>query len=350
MCRQLGKIELEPAVREQLLSLSRSRSGEHRSVIRSKIILMLADGKKYEDVEQHLGVSRHMLSQWKKRFMQLGIEGLKDQPRPGKPRKYDAYMRVSVIQRACEKPSNGNTNWSQRKLAEEFNVCQTTIFNILKEHDLQPHKVEYWCGKSRDPQFEEKMLDVVGLYLNPPVNAIVLSVDEKTQMQALSRTQPELPARPGDTRKQTATYKRNGTLALMAALEVQSGKITAKTIENNNSQTFLEFLKDLDCIYEGKELHIIADNLSAHKNKDVLAWVESKENITMHFTPTYSSWLNQIEIWFNIFTRDVIKYGVWDGKEQMTKQVLEYIKYYNENRAKPFCWKYDGKSNRTLKS
>jgi len=219
---------------------------------------------------------------------------------------------------------------------------QTTVHEILKSNDLKPHKTEYWCGKSKDPEFEEKMLNVVGLYLNPPENAFVLSVDEKTQMQALDRTQPLLPMKKGYPERQTATYKRNGTVSLIASLAVHTGEITGNIIERNNSENFLKFLKKLDRKYRHKHLHIIVDNLSVHKNTEVKEWLSHKRKITMHFTPTYSSWLNQIEIWFNIMSKDVLKGAVWKSKDQMVKQIMKYIKTYNEKRAKPFEWTYDG--------
>jgi putative transposase len=247
-----------------------------------------------------------------------------------------------VIQLACEKPQDGYSNMSQRRIASKLGMSQYTVHKILKENELKPHKTEYWCGKSRDPQFEEKMLNVVGLYLNPPENALVLSVDEKTQMQALDRTQPVLPVISGYPERQTATYKRNGTVSLIAALEVHSGEVTGNIIDRNNSINFLKFLKKLDRKYRNTHLHIIVDNLAVHKNAQFKEWLQRKRKITMHFTPTYSSWLNQIEIWFNILTKDVLKGGVWTSREQMAKQIVKYIKTYNRERSKPFEWTYDG--------
>ena len=186
------------------------------------------------------------------------------------------------------------------------------------------------------------MLNVVGLYLNPPENAIVLSVDEKTQMQALDRIQPVLPMVSGYPERQTATYKRNGTVSLIAALQVHSGEITGNIIDKNNSKNFLKFLKKLDRKYRHTHLHIIVDNLSVHKNSEIKEWLSHKRKVTMHFTPTYSSWLNQIEIWFNILTKDVLKGAVWTSRKEMVRQILKYIKTYNDERSNPFEWTYDG--------
>jgi transposase len=221
-------------------------------------------------------------------------------------------------------------------------MSQSKVNQILKASDLKPHKTEYWCGKSPDPEFETKMLTIVGLYMNPPENALVLSVDEKTQIQALDRTQPELPMRSGNSKRQTATYKRNGTVALIASLAVHTGEITATSIKSNNAQNFLSFLKKLDRTYRNKTLHIIVDNLAVHKNQTVKDWLSKKRKIKLHFTPTYSSWLNQIEIWFNILTKDVLKGGIWKSTQQLVAQLMDYIKTYNENRAKPFQWNYTG--------
>jgi putative transposase len=259
--------------------------------------------------------------------------------------KYSDEDRARIVQKACEKPEGGYTSWSQRRIAKELGMSQSTVQKTLKEHILKPHKVDYWCGKSTDPEFEAKMLNVIGLYLNPDKNAMVLSVDEKTQIQALDRSQPELPLRSGNAKRLTATYKRNGTVSLIAALAVHHGEITAQTIEKNNHENFLKFLKKLYRKYPKKHLHIIADNLTVHKHKKINDWISTKKRITMHFTPTYSSWLNQVEIWFNILTKDVLKGGVWRSKKQLVDQIIEYIDTYNKTRAKPFEWTYNGSTN-----
>jgi len=187
--------------------------------------------------------------------------------------------------------------------------------------------------------------------MNPPENAIVLSIDEKTQMQALDRTQPELPLLSGKPRRHTATYVRHGTVSLIAALAVHQGEVTAKTISSNNSANFIKFLKLLDRKYRGRKLHIIMDNLSMHKSKEVKEYLKHKRKFVIHYTPTYSSWLNQIEIWFNIMTKDVLKGGVWKSKKELVDQLMRYIKEYNKTRAKPFEWTYTGeKKEKTIKN
>ena len=343
MARIGRKISLSDEDLVTLVATSRAHSADYRAVVRSKIILMLNDGHSYDSIKAELKVGREAIAKWKRRYLELGLEGLNDAPRPGKAPVYTEEDKARVVQKACSKPEGGYSNWSQRRIAQEFGMSQSTVQSILKSHDLKPHKVDYWCGKSTDPEFEEKMLNVVGLYMNPPENALVLSVDEKTQIQALDRSQPELPLKSGNPKRLTATYKRHGTVSLIAALSVHDGEVTANTIDKNNAQNFLRFLKRIYRKYPNKQLHVIADNLNVHKHKDVKEWVDSKHRMTIHFTPTYSSWLNQVEIWFNILSKDVLKGAVWQSKEQLASQIIQYVDTYNKERAKPFEWTYDGK-------
>lgn len=342
MARKSKPIEANPSQIEELQAMKRSLKLEKRYSDRSTVILLSLEGLSLDSIENKTGLSRRAVNKWRNRFRQHGIEGLKDAPRSGKPITISAEKRAMVIQKACEKPEGGYTNWSQGRIAKEVGISQGMVNQILKQAELKPHKTEYWCGKSPDPEFEAKMINIVGLYMNPPENAIVLCVDEKTQMQALDRTQPVLPLKVGLPKRQTATYKRNGTVALIAALAVHSGEITGQTIQSNNAENFLKFLKKLDRTYRNKTMHIIVDNLAVHKNKIVKDWISKKRKVKLHFTPTYSSWLNQIEIWFNILSKDVIKGGVWKSSKQMSDQIIEYIKTYNTTRAKPFEWTYTG--------
>jgi transposase len=220
---------------------------------------------------------------------------------------------------------------------------KSAVHQILNEGEVKPHRVKYWCGKSPYPEFEEKQAAILGLYLNPPENALVLSVDEKSQIQALDRTQPELPLGPGKPRRLTNTYKRHGTTSLLAALVVHEGEVTGRCVDSHNNRSFLGFLKYLYRKYPHKHLHVIADNLSTHKHRNVMEWVKRRRRVTLHFTPTYASSLNQIEIWFSIFTRDVIKGGVWRSKSELIERILYYIRKYDEERARPFQWTYSGK-------
>jgi len=327
---------------EALLVMNRSLKIEKRYSQRALVILLSLQNKNLQEIISSTGMSRPVVNKWRQRFRQHGLDGLKDAARSGKPSVISAKQKAMVIQKACEKPAGGYTNWSQQRIAEQVGISQSKVHQILKKADLKPHKTDYWCGKSPDPEFESKMVNIVGLYMDPPENAIVLCVDEKTQIQALDRTQPVLPLKENAPKRLTATYKRNGTIALIAALAVHSGEITAKTVKNNNADNFLAFLKKLDRTYRNKTLHIVVDNLSVHKNQKVKDWLSGKRKIKIHFTPTYSSWLNQVEIWFNILTKDVLRGGVWKSVEQLSSQLIEYIQTYNQTRAKPFAWTYSG--------
>lgn len=335
-------IEISPEELVELKTVSRSSKAEQRQVLRVNIILDWYEGKSFLETQTRYNVSQVAINKWRKRFMSKRLEGLLDSPRSGKPRVLSAAQKAKVIKLATSKPSDGYSNWSQRRIARETGMSQSKVHQLLSQADLKPHKIEYWCGKSSDPEFEEKMLNIVGLYMNPPENAMVISVDEKTQIQALDRTQPVLPLKAKMPKRLTTTYKRNGTVALIAALAVHKGDITAKPIEKNDAPNFLQFLKELYRKYPKKHLHVIVDNLTVHKHKIISEWVASKRRITLHFTPTYSSWLNQIEIWFNILTKDVLKGAVWKSRKQLIDQLMQYVKTYNEERAKPFKWTYTG--------
>lgn len=343
MARKPIHYQVSERQREELVTMHRSLKLQRRYVDRAKVIILSSEGNTIDQIIAQTKLSRRAVNKWRQRFKSSGIDGLKDAPRSGKPPVITQEQKLLVIQKACSKPEGGYTNWSQSRIAKEVGISQSRVFQILKETDLKPHKIEYWCGKSPDPEFEAKMISIVGLYMNPPENAIVLCVDEKTQIQALDRTQPLLPLKSGHPRRLTVTYKRNGTVALIAALAVHTGEITAKPIASNNAVNFLKFLKKLDRSYRGKKLHIIVDNLSVHKNKEVKKWLERKRKFIFHYTPTYSSWLNQVEIWFNLLTKDVIKGGIWKSSEQLASQLMEYVDTYNKTRAKPFEWTYTGK-------
>lgn len=342
MARIGQPIILSMEEKQELLTMSRSHKLEKRYVERANIILYSAQGKSLDEIISLTGKSKPVVNKWRQRFRKEKLQGLKDAPRSGKPKIITPEQKAMVIEKACTKPEGGYTNWSQKRIGKAIGISQSKVFQILKQADLKPHKIEYWCGISRDPEFEQKMLNIVGLYMNPPENAIVICVDEKTQIQALDRTQPELPLRSGTPKRQTSTYKRNGTVSLIAALAVHTGEVTAKTIKSNNAVNFLKFLKSLDRKYRNKKLYIIADNLSIHKHKDIKEWLKNKRKIQLHFTPTYSSWLNQVEIWFNILTKDVVKGGIWQSSKQLADQLMQYVVTYNKTRAKPFQWTYTG--------
>jgi len=331
------------AEEEQTLRMwTRAGTTEQRLARRAQVILLCAEGLPIREVGERCGLSQLSVFKWKKRFLARRLEGLTDEPRPGRPARITPAQRLAVVDLATSAPEEGKTSWSVSDLAQASGLSRTTVHRILAEGRLKPHKTEYWCGRSPDPEFEAKQAAILGLYLNPPENALVLSVDEKSQMQALDRTQPELPMRSGEPKRLTATYKRHGTTCLLAALSVHDGEVTARCRDKNDQVSFLAFLKALYRKYPGKRLYVICDNLSVHKGKDVREWAAKRRRLTILHTPTYASWLNQVEIFFNIFTREVMRGGVWSSKQELIAQTMYYIKRYNES-ATPFAWNYTGK-------
>lgn len=337
------RVNLTPEQNATLSMWAGSWKAERRLALRAQIVLLSSEGLSLKDISKKSGLSWQNCLKWRKRFIEQGLEGLFDKPGRGCRQIVGAEQRASVIALACTKPGEGRTRWSLRQLADKTGHSKSLVHQILSEAALKPHKTKYWCGKSPDPEFHSKQADIIGLYLSPPENALVLCVDEKSQVQALDRTQPMLPMLQGRPKRLTATYKRHGTTCLLAALAVHQGTVTAKCVDSANSREFLIFIKRLYRGNPGREIHVIVDNLATHKQADVKAWVEKRKRLTMHFTPTYASWLNQIEIWFNIITRDVLRGGIWPSKKALVRQIITYIKAYNNNSPKPFKWTYTGK-------
>ncbi len=336
------RLELTEEEAATLKLWAASGTTQQRMAVRARVVLAAAEGLSLQEISSRTGLSANACLKWRKRFRADRFEGLADKVGRGRPQSISHEERLEIMALACTTPIDGSSRWSMRKLADVAGHSASAIHGILNAGDLKPHKVEHWCGKSPDPEFASKQATIIGLYMNPPVNAMVLCVDEKSQIQALDRTQPLLPMRPGNPKRITATYKRNGTTCLLAAFAVHEGTIEGRCVDSTKHTNFLNFLKHLYRSNPGKNLHVIADNLSAHKHKNVLAWVEKRRRLHLHFTPTYSSWLNQIEIWFNIFTRDVLKGGVWKSRQALVSQIMSYIRHYNE-RAHPFKWTYEGK-------
>ncbi len=336
------RIELSAQEEETLRMWMRAGTTEQRVARRAKVILALAQGLPIREVSETCGLSELSVFKWKRRFLERRLDGLQDEQRRGRPATITAQERLLVIDLATRTPPAGKTSWSVRDLAQASGLSATTVHRILRAGRLKPHKVEYWCGRSPDPEFEEKQAAILGLYLDPPQNALVLSVDEKSQIQALDRSQAQLPMRAGQARRLTATYKRNGTTCLLAALSVHDGEVTARCRDRNDHVTFLAFLKALYRKYPHKQLYVICDNLAVHKHSEVKEWAARRRRLTILFTPTYASWLNQVEIFFNIFTREVLRGGVWASKKDLIDQIMYYIKSYNEE-AIPFSWNYTGK-------
>lgn len=342
MAKQIKRISLTDIQYQELQLIVNKRTAPQQQVLRSKIILMTAEGVSVKEICKVLKISKVIVRKWKERFLKFGIVGLNDQPRSGAPRKHDAELRHKIAAEACNPPA-GKTHWSIRELAKHLDVDRGIVERVFKEQAIKPHLVKYY-HHSTDPEFEEKMLNIIGLYLNPPENAIVLSVDEKTGIQALDRTQPVLPLQPhGKIKNIPFEYKRNGTTSLLAALDVHNGIITGRFEKKHTNVEFTSFLKGLVKKYKRKtnEIHIICDNYSAHKHKNVKEWLDTQENVYMHFTPTHASWLNQIEIWFSIMSRKVLKQGIFKSVKDLVKKIKDFINEYNSD-CRPFAWTYTG--------
>lgn len=343
MSRRMRRIVVGDQELSVLRMLVDSGTTEQRIADRARVILASTEASCLEEVSGRSRLSTESCIKWRRRFMQGGVDGLVDRPRSGRGRRITAEQRARVIALACTRPEDGSNQWSVRKLAKATGLGSTTVHRILNEGAIKPHKVEHWCGKSTDPEFEAKQAAILGLYLDPPDNALVLAVDEKSQIQALDRTQPALPLTVGKPKRLTATYKRHGTTCLLAAFSVHEGCVEARCVDRHTHREFMAFLKHLYRTYPRKKLHLIMDNFSAHKHKKVMDWASRRRRLSIHFTPTYASWLNQVEVWFSIFSRDVIKGGVWHSKHQLVTQIMHYIKKYNEERSRPFSWTYTGK-------
>jgi transposase/DNA-binding transcriptional regulator YiaG/transcriptional regulator with XRE-family HTH domain len=319
-----------------LRALERAATSEQRAVTRARIVLRSADGVAIERLADELGVAVMTVKLWRRRYAEQGLAGLAEAPRPGRPATYAREERDAVIALTLGPPPEGLTHWSARRVAERMGMGTTTIQRIWAEANLKPHRTETFKF-STDPALEAKIRDVVGLYLDPPEGAIVLSLDEKTQIQALDRTQPMLPLRPGQVERHTHDYKRNGTTCLFAALEVGSGTVTTDHRARHTGADFLTFLKRVARAYPEQELHIVLDNVSTHKTPDVREWLAKHPRITFHFTPTSASWMNQVETWFGILTRGAIRRGSFRSVTELIAMIDAFTRQWNEGSS-PFVW------------
>jgi transposase len=306
---------------------------------RARLILALADGLSYREIERTLGASAPTISKWKKRFEESGVPGLEGRHQGSKPRAATPAVQARIIRRAQQKPADGSTHWSCRKLAKELGISKTTVQRVLAQAKLRPHRLDRYMA-SNDPDFEQKAADIIGLYLNPPQHAAVFCVDEKTAIQALDRLDPVLPLSPGRAERHGFEYHRHGTLSLYAALNVKTGRVEGKTAKRHASADFIAFLSELIGKTKwAREIHIVLDNLSAHKTQAVQDFLSRNPKVRFHFTPTYSSWLNQVEIWFAKIERDVIARGVFTSVADLRRKLMKYIRAYAQH-AQPIRWVY----------
>lgn len=303
---------------------------------RANVVLLCADGFRNDEIAEKLGIHQTTASRWRTRFLRGGIDALADRPRSGKPRTIEAEIEKNIVDLTLTPPVN-RTHWSLRHMAKTAGVKKSTVEQVWKKHDLKPHVVRTF-KLSKDPKFEEKVEDIVGLYLNPPERAIVLSMDEKSQIQALDRSRPILPIRPGLPEHQSHDYKRHGTTTLFAALNVQTGEVISQFHERHRADEFIEFLKQVDRKAPKKrELHIIVDNYRTHKTADVQAWLSKHPRFILHFTPTGSSWINMVERLFGKLTEERIRRGAFKSVPQLEKAIKEWLDAHNED-PKPFRW------------
>jgi transposase len=335
----IRKIELRDGDRAELERMIRSRTAPQRVVERARIVLRSADGQKSDDICDAVGVSQPTVKKWLDRYDADGIQALsRDLPRPGRPRKISRAKEAEIIRLTQQGPPPGaGTHWSRRTLAPVVGVSASTVGRVWKAHGLQPHRVETF-KISQDPQFVEKLHDVVGLYLCPPERAVVFSVDAKTQIQALDRTQPGLPLKKGRAGTMTHDYKRHGTTTLFSALNVASGEIIGECMNRQRHQEFLRFAKKVVASVEPElQVHFILDNASAHKHDAVREWVAQTPRVRLHFVPTSSSWLNLVERFFGELTQRQLKRLAVHSVDQLVEAINAYIE--NRNRApKPFVW------------
>jgi putative transposase len=330
-------IILSAKERNQLNSLVNSRSLPHGIVRRARIVLLAADGLSNNTIADKVGLSHQSVCQWRQRYLRQGIAGLQDELRPGRPRSVSDEEVASLVRKTLQtKPANG-THWTIRSVALETQISRPTVHRIWQAFGLQPHRQRHF-KLSTDPFFVEKVRDIVGLYLDPPDKAMVLCVDEKSQIQALDRTQPMLPMGLGYVEGVTHDYIRHGTTTLFAALDIETGQILTSCKSRHRHQEYLQFLKQVEAnVPQDLEIHIVVDNYATHKHPKVARWLAAHPRYQVHYTPTYSSWLNQVEIWFNIITQRAIRRGTFKSVKELIDKIERFVDQYN-NVSRPFVW------------
>jgi transposase len=328
-------VEVGKTDRVALEAWLRSQNMPRALATRARIVLGSADGDSIRELAQRLGVTQRTVCLWRSRHRQQGVAGLKTKARSGRRRQITAAQERAVVA-ATMRPPITATHWSARRLAKEVGLSRATVHRIWQKYGLQPHRIEHFKF-STDPQFETKLADIVGLYLDPPERALVLCVDEKSQIQALNRTAPLLPLRPGIPAQMTHDYQRNGTTSLFAALEVATGKIHGRCYRQHRHREFVAFLNSLARRYPKREIHLICDNYGTHKHPAVRQWLAEHPRFHMHFTPTSASWLNLVERWFGIISQQAIRRGSFDSVAELERTITDFIADWNDN-ARPFVW------------
>jgi putative transposase len=337
MMRTERSLRVTAEERAQLEAMARSRGLPAALAKRAKMILLSEDGLSDRQAAEHLDVSQPTVSAWRRRFRAERITGLHDELRPGRPRSHDEERLAALLTMALSKKPAAGTHWSVRGLADATGLSKSSVQRYLHLFGVQPHRTKSF-KLSNDPFFIEKLRDIVGLYLNPPDNALVLCVDEKSQCQALERTQPVLPMGLGYVEGITHDYVRHGTTTLFAALDTASGEVMAQCKPRHRHQEFLAFLRHIDGnVPNNLDLHLICDNYATHKHPKVRAWLARRRRFHMHYTPTYASWLNQVERWFGLITQSAIRRGSFRSVRDLISKIDRYVQTYN-TKARPFVW------------
>jgi len=317
----LVPVVLSDAERAQLESWTRRRTSAQALALRSRIVLLAADGRSNSEIADGLGVARNTAAKWRSRFVEYRLDGLLDEPRPGRPRTISDEQVEEVVVRTLETTPKDATHWSTRSLARELGLTQSAVLRIWKAFGLQPHRQQTW-KLSKDPLFVEKARDIVGLYLNPPERAVVLCVDEKSQIQALDRTAPILPMLPGTPQRATHDYKRAGTSSLYAALDLTTGKVLGRLHSRHRAIEFKKFLQAIDAEVPAEfDVHLVLDNSSTHKTPAIQRWLVAHPRFVLHFTPTSSSWLNLVERWFAELTNKLLRRGAHRSVRQLNADI-----------------------------
>src|SRR5262245_60747036 len=306
---------------------------------RAKVILMLADGTSYSTIEATLWCYRNFINRWRRRFVAQRLDGLRSRHQGQKPTVLTPAVEARILAMTQRRPPDGSTHWTTRKLARALAIHHNHVQTAWTRARLQAYRFERYM-RSDDPDFEPKAADVIGLYLHPPQHAAVFAADEKTAIQALDRLDPVLPLSPGRAERHGFEYYRHGTLSLFAALNTQTGEVFGQTVPRHTSTAFVEFLGEIVASQpRGREIHVILDNLSTHKTRAVATFLETHPQVHLHFTPTYASWLNQVELWFGRIERELLARGIFTSVKDLARQIRRYIRHYNDV-AKPIRWKY----------
>jgi transposase len=334
-------LPIAPADLAALRGLAAATHAPATLVQRARILLLAAQGVSNAQIAEQLGISRPTVIAWRARFAREGLHGLADRPRTGRPQTVRNNRRAEILTATLTPPPEhlGVSHWSTRLLAGELGVSRNTIARVWREHDLRPWQVETFKF-STDPDLEAKVRDVVGLYLDPPAHAVVLCVDEKSQIQALERTQPVRRLAPGRPERRTHDYRRHGTTTLFAALEVATGRVTDTCHARHRHEEFLDFLKQVARAYPRRRLHVVVDNYATHKHQRVQAWLAKHSRVQLHFTPTYASWLNLVEVFFAILERQALRRGDFASVGELTAAIRRFCDGWNQ-RCQPFCWVRD---------